>query len=165
MLIAVPPRQRIEALLVEPANEAAVEHCGRCGRAQPEAVDRLQRDAIIGRRLAERHAKFRLGARRERIAARGLTGLRAAQLQHMAAGRLVPEIMIEREDAMDFGARQVERLRHHRNRCLRHVAERLLKGVEDDERRTLLLRMLGDDLGAARLVPRLVNRCHSSFSD
>ena len=71
------------------------------------------------------------------------------------------EVMVEGEDAMDFGARQIQRLRHHGDRRLRHVAERLLKGVKDDERRAFLPGMFGDDLGAARLVPRL---CHSSFS-
>ena len=57
---------------------------------------------------------------------------------------------------MDFGARQIQRLRHHGNRRLRHVAERLLERVQNHQRRAFLPGMFGDDLGAARLVPRLV---------
>ena len=45
--------QRIEARFVEPSDHAAVEHRRGRGRAQPEAVDRLQRHALIGSGVAE----------------------------------------------------------------------------------------------------------------
>ena len=40
--------QRIEARFVEPADHAAVEHRRRRGGAQAEAIDRLQRHALVG---------------------------------------------------------------------------------------------------------------------
>ena len=73
---------------VEPADHAAVEHRRRRGGAQAEAIDRLQRDALVGRRVAERDAELGFRARRQRIAAGGLAGFGAAQFQHMPARRL-----------------------------------------------------------------------------
>ncbi len=148
------------ALLVEPSDDAAVQHRRRRGGAEAEAIDRLQRDARIGRGISKRNAELCFRARSERIAARSLAGFGAAQFQHMAAGGLVAEVMIEGEDAMDFGARQIERRGDHRNRRLRHIAERFLQRVQDHQRRAFGLVMFGDDLGAARLVPGFVNRCH-----
>ena len=68
--------------------------------------------------------------------------------------------MIEREDAMDFGARQIERLCDHRNSRLRHVAERFLQRVQDHQRRALKAGMFGDDFGAALRVPWFVSWLH-----
>ena len=41
----------------------------------------------------------------ERIAAGGLAGLGAAQFQHVPAGRLAAEIMVEGKHTVNFGAR------------------------------------------------------------
>ena len=82
----------------------------------------------------------------------------------MTACRLVAEIMIESEHAMHFGARQIERCGDHRNGGPRHVAERLLKRVQDDERGAFQAVVLGDDLGAARLIPGVRRPMSFAFS-
>ena len=46
--------------------------------------------------------------------------------------------MVERDHAMDFGARQVQRVGDHRNGGLRNVAERRLQGVQDQQRAGLI---------------------------
>ena len=99
---------------------------------------------------------FGFGARGERVAARGLAGFGAAEFQHMAAGGLVAEVVIEGEYAMHFGARQAERGRDHRNGGLRHVTECLLQRMQDHQRGALELVVFGDDLGAARFIPWFV---------
>ena len=65
---------------------------------------------------------------------------------------------------MDLGARQIERRRDHRNRGLRHIAERFLQRVQDHQRRTFKVAVLGDDFGAALGIPWFVNWLSSAFS-
>ncbi len=65
--------------------------------------------------------------------------------------------MVERDDAMRLGARDVERLRDYRHGRLRHVTEGLLQVMEDRQHRAVLAAMGGDDLSGAILVPVLVN--------
>jgi len=71
----------------------------------------------------------------------------------MPGGGLFSEIVVEGEDAMDLGARQIELRGDHRDRGLRHVTERLLQCMQDHQRRAFELRVAGDDLGAARGIP------------
>ena len=75
----------------------------------------------------------------------------------MLAGRLVAEIMIEGEDTMDLGARQVARFCDHRDRGLGHVAEGLLQGMQHHQGAALDVSQAGDDLRPARLFPWFVN--------
>ena len=42
------------------------------------------------------------------VAAGGLAGLGAAELEHMPAGRRAAEVMIKGDDAVDFGAGDVQ---------------------------------------------------------
>ena len=88
--------------------------CGGRGVAEAEAIDGLERHAAVGRGLAHRHAEQALGARGKRIAARGLARLGAAEFQHAPAGRLLAEVMIEGDGAVDLGAGQIERLGNER---------------------------------------------------
>src|SRR5262249_8617656 len=115
--------------------------------------------------VAERNTELGFGARGERIAAGGLAGFRAAQLQYMPACGLLAEIMVEREHAMNLGAREVERGCDHRDCRFGHVAKGFLQSVQDDQRRALKLCMLGNDLGAARFVPGFVDRRHPCLSN
>src|SRR6266436_7619154 len=78
----------------------------------------------------------------------------------MTAGRLFSKIMIEGEDAIDLGAREVERGGDHRNCRLRHIAERFLERVQDHQRRSVEAGVLGDDFRAACLIPGFVRRSH-----
>ena len=70
-----------------------------------------------------------LDQRCERIAACGLTRFGTTELQHVAAGGLMTEVMVEGEHAVDLGARQIERLGDHRNRGLRDITEGFLQRV------------------------------------
>jgi hypothetical protein len=78
----------------------------------------------------------------------------------MPAGGLVAKIVVEREDAVDFGARQIERRRDHRDRRLGHVAECLLQRVQDHQRSAFDMAEAGDDLGAALGIPWFINWRH-----
>ena len=111
------------------------------------------------RGLAQSRRRARLRARGERVAAGGLAGFGAAQLQHVAAGRLAAEVVIEGDDAMHLGARQVQRLRDHRHGLLRHVAECLLQGVQDWKKRALTAEMRLDDVERDIAIP-LIARGH-----
>ena len=53
----------------------------------------------------------------------------------MAAGRRAAEIVVEGDDAVDLGARQIERLGDQRHGRFGDVAERLLQGVQDRQQR------------------------------
>jgi hypothetical protein len=53
--------------------------------------------------------------------------------------------MVERNDAMDFGAREIQRFRDDRNRLLRDMAELFLKGMKDREHGAFERQMFGDD--------------------
>src|ERR1700722_11857852 len=78
----------------------------------------------------------------------------------MPARRLVTEIMIEGEHAVDFGARQIQGRCDHGNRGLRHIAEGFLQCVQDHQRRTFKASMFGDDLGAVGGIPGFVSWHH-----
>jgi hypothetical protein len=107
------PRERrgrhhcIEARFVEPADDTSADHRRRRGRAEPQTVDRLKRHAAVRRSRAHADAKPRLRARRQRIAAGRLAGFGATELDDVAARRLATKVMIEGDDAVHFGARQV----------------------------------------------------------
>ena len=60
----------------------------------------------------------------------------------MAPGRFAAKVMVEGDDAVHLGARQIERLCHHRDRRLRHAAERLLQCLQDRQQRAVLIAML-----------------------
>ena len=126
--------------------------------AEPEAVDRLERDAGIGRGAAHLDAEFLLGTRSECIGADGLAGFGAAKLQHAPPGRLLAEVMIEGDGAVDLGAGQVQRLGDQRHGGFRHATERLLQFVQDGEDGALHKRFAGDDFASALSVPSFVSR-------
>ena len=74
----------------------AVQHRrGRAG-AEPEAVDGLERDPPVGRRLAEADSEARPRMVFDHAAAGSLAGFRAADLQHvLAVARDVAKAMIQ----------------------------------------------------------------------
>src|SRR5262245_14901422 len=94
-----PPSPGIELGLVEHAVDMFVQHCRRRGMAEPEAIDRLERDAPVERGLAHADAELFLRARGERIAAGCLAGFGAAEFQHAASRRFLAEVVIERDGA------------------------------------------------------------------
>jgi hypothetical protein len=74
----------------------------------------------------------------------------------VAASRLAPEIMIERHDAEDVGARQIELSRHQGGGRFGNVAEGCLQGVQDGQCRPIQLLHFSYDFPRAGLVPRSV---------
>ena len=74
-------------------------------RAQAEAIDGLDGELAIRRRLA-----LETEAPAIRCDAARLAGFGAAELDHWRPARLLAEVVIEGDDAVHLGARQVERL-------------------------------------------------------
>ena len=65
-------------------------HRVRGSRSAPES-------SLVGGGVADSDAELCFRTRRQRVATGGLAGFDAAQFQHMAARRLLSEIMIEGE--------------------------------------------------------------------
>ena len=97
------------------------------------------------RGLAEVHAEPLLGSFGERNAAHRLACLGPAQRERVLAARLQMEIVIEGCDAINLGARNVERLSNLRQRFLRNISELSLKGVKYRQSRAFLCKMPRDD--------------------
>ena len=144
-----------------PGDDAAVEHGRRRHRAEPEAVDRFESDAAVGTGLAECHAEARLGLRRKRFAAGGLAGFGAAQLEHVTPRRVFAKVVIEGDDAVDFGARDIQRLGDNRLGGPVDVTERRLQGMKDRQQRAFEALVLGDDPRGFLRAPWFVIR-HAS---
>jgi hypothetical protein len=130
-----------------------IEHRGRRGVAQAEAVDRLQRHAAVRGGAAHVHTELLACAFFERPPAGSLTGLGEAKLQGSAAARLALEVMIKGHAAMHLGARDIERIGDHRLGVERYAAEGVLQGVQNWERGALLILMLRDDFARALRRP------------
>jgi hypothetical protein len=76
---------------------------------------------------------------RKLIAAHRLAGLGPADLDDVAAGGLAAVVMIEGNDAMNLGARQVQRLGQGRERRLGDEAQLLLQVMQDFQQRVRLV--------------------------
>ena len=153
--------ERIELLFVEAADNPAVEHRRRRDRAQAEAIDRLKRDAPSAVVSPNCNAEPRFARAPQARRRRGLAGFGAAELQHVAARGLAAEVVIEGDDAVHLGARDVQRLRDHRLSGFVDVAERLLQGVQNRQQRAFEAPVLGDDLRGSFRAPWFVIR-HAS---
>ena len=110
-----PRDQAVEAGGVDATMELAVENERRRTGAIPEAEDRLQRVATVGRGLMEIDAQPALDVRGEAIRAHALARLGTADADHMPARRRLPEIMVKGDDAVHLGAAEVERFGDQRN--------------------------------------------------
>ena len=100
-IVAVPNCSTIIALM---AAMDAVE-----GAHGEHAVGALERRAV-GARLPHRDAEPPTGPLHELLGAVRLARLGAAEFQHVAARRGVAEIMIERNDAVNFRAGNIQRV-------------------------------------------------------
>ncbi len=146
----------VETLLVEPADDASLDHRRRRSGAEAQTVDRLERNAAIRRGRTHGDAKPRLGMLCQAVAPCRLARLSAAKLEDAASCRLAAKIMVEGNDAVHLGAGQVERVRHHRDRCFRHAAKRFLQSLQDGQQRAVPIAMLQNDLVGAICTPRFV---------
>ena len=98
--------------------------------------------------------------RGKRIAAGRLAGFGAAQLEHMAAGRRAAEVVIEGDDAVHFGARDVQRLGDQRLGRFIDVAELLLQGVQDRQQRAFAIQAFPNALQRDLFIPRNLTSFH-----
>ena len=118
---------------MEPVADAGA----RAGAAQAEAVDGGQLDPFasgIG------------GGVHQFLDAAGLAGLGAADLHLGAQVRFIEEIVVEADDAVDIGARQIEPLGDQRLALCVDTAEFLLHVVQDRQQGSLAAVVFGDDL-------------------
>jgi hypothetical protein len=70
----------------------------------------------------------------------------------MPSGGMLAEIVIEGKDAINFGARDVQRLGYDRQRFTGYIAELFLHTVQDRQKRSFEVAILADDRGRARNV-------------
>src|SRR5262249_37091921 len=113
------------------AIQAAIEHHGRAAGAPAQAIYWLQREAAVSARLMEIDAEARPRVRSQSLAPNGLAGFGLAETNHMPTSRLGAEIVIDADDAMPLGARQVECVSNRCNGFAGNVAQAVLNGVQD----------------------------------
>jgi hypothetical protein len=99
------------------------------------------------------HAQAPPCLRSECVRAHGLARLGAADPQARAAGRFAPEVVVERDDAVDLGARQVQGFRHLGHGLVGQVAELLVQRAQHRQRRPVQMPVGVDDRGGALRVP------------
>ena len=75
--------------------------------------------------------------------------------QHMPARRFATEVVIECNDAVHLGARQVQLFRDQRRGSVRYAAERLLHRVQDRQQRAFAIIEFCNDAARALVTPRL----------
>jgi hypothetical protein len=77
----------------------------------------------------------------------------------MATRRVLAEIVVETDDAMDFGPRQVEACGNMLHSLGWNVAKLLLYAVQNGQQRTWLARVTGNDAVDSR-QPLMINLGH-----
>src|SRR5258708_7149089 len=87
------------------------------------------------------------------FAAHGLARFRAAQLQQVTARRLIAEIVIKSDDAVDVGVRQVQSFRDQRDGSLIDVSELFLQRVQNRQKSAGKLLQIPDSRKRAVGVP------------
>ncbi len=92
--------------------------------------------------------------RGERIPAGRLARFRPAQLEHVPSRRGAAEVVVEGDDAVDFGPRAVQRSSDQRLGRLVDVAEFILQGVKDRQQRAVQVQQFPDALLRHLRVPR-----------
>ena len=135
----------------------AVDHRRRAGGAEAEAVDRLERDAR--RRWSLPQAVPSRASARATSASQPIDWQASARQSFSTcrpAGACA-EVVVEGDDPVHLGARQVERLGDHRDRVARHVTEGRLHVVQDRQQRPLAAGMPRRRWPGSR--PRSSRRC------
>ena len=82
-----------------------------------------------------------------------LTRFGAADVNDVAARRLMLKVVIEAHDAMDFGARKVKGMCNQRNALGRNPSEIVLNAAQNRHQRAGLVFEGGDDRNDRRPVP------------
>src|SRR5579863_6868203 len=128
-------QQRVEALRGHPAMQPVIDHHrGRAG-AVAQAVDRLQREPPVGCRLMEVYSQPPPRVRSQRLTPYSLTRFRPAHVHGMRPRARAAKEMVERDDAVDLCAREIELRCHERYRRRRDVPELCLNRVQHLDQR------------------------------
>lgn len=114
-------------------------------RAVAEAVHRLKMDALVGGGLSESDAKRARSVRREGSRAYRLACFRLTELHDRTSNRRLAKVTVECNDAMYFGAREVERVRRVTDGGGRHVAEPMLHAMQERQQLVGVGREVGDE--------------------
>src|SRR6185369_3876643 len=130
--------------------KVVVAHHHRCGAAASQAFDEFDRELSILRRLqtvrvrAEAQLLAKMLVQRIRTAKRAAQ--RAEKLDLVLPDRLLPKPRIKRHQFVNVDGLQAELARRPFDGFLREPTELFLEGVEQHQRRTALLRVMGDQL-------------------
>ena len=128
----------------------AVQHHRRRLGAQAQAVHRLQREVAVARAGVEITAQRLARVLGQLFAAHRLARLGAAHFQRVAAGGFAAEMGVEGDDAVDFGAGQVQGLGDGLHRLGRNTAQFMLDRVQHRQQRAGLVFQAGQDVGGGR---------------
>jgi hypothetical protein len=103
---------------------------------------------------AHHDSEPRLGMCGQGIGAGRLAGFRTAQLEHMPPRRRAAEVVVEGDDAVDFGPRTVQGSGDQRLGGLVDAAEFLLQGVQNGQQRAVQMQQFPDALARQIGIPR-----------
>src|SRR5207253_4155823 len=116
--------------------KAPVDHDRGGAGAVAETVDRLEREASVGGRLVKIDPEAAPRVRGESLRTHRLTRLGLTQAHQVSAGARVAEVVVEADDAVHLGAREVQALGHQGNGSLRYKAECRLYRMQYFEERS-----------------------------
>mgnify|MGYP001764792318 CR=1 FL=1 len=98
----------------------------------------------VGGGMAECNAKYALGVRSQGAASDRLARFSLTQLQDRTSDGRFPKVTVKGDDAMHFGAREIERMRRVANGGGRDVAEPMLHAMQERQQLVGVGRKVGD---------------------
>ena len=131
--------------------KTTVDQCRRRNGAEPKAIDRLERDLSVIGGAAEAATQLRFRERCQLVGAAGLARFGATELDHVAARRMLVEVSVVGDHAVDLGTRQVQAAGDRRYDRSRHVAVLGLDRVQQWQQRAGPIAMRGDQRGERRI--------------
>jgi hypothetical protein len=132
--------------------------------AKAEAEHRLERNRAVAAGAMPIDAKpfLDLGLKRGRPAR--LAGLGPAELNAVPARRMAAKIMIKADSAVNFGARQVQRIGHHRHNVLVDIAEPVEQRMKDWQSRAVAVCQACHNGRSFTFIPSIIDRHFPSQS-
>jgi hypothetical protein len=101
-----------------------------------------------------RRTEFRGGFARQCIGTHRLTRLGTAELEARASDRRATKVVIETDHAMDFGAREIQRIGYLRRGLLGQIPESLLQRTQHRQGRSVEVPVSVDDFCSLEDIPR-----------
>ena len=133
--------------------ELAIHHDRGGEGAISEAVDRFEGDRAIGCRLAGFDSEASLEVVEERFATHRLARLGPADLEDVAAGRGLAEVVVEVDDSDDLCAGEVEGLGDDGDAARIDIAELVEESVEDWEEGAGHVLVFANEMEGAGVIP------------